>query len=797
MVLAVDVILMVVCAGLLALVVGLVHRIYHVHKGAGAAFSATVAPVISDAESMQISYADLVIGPLIAVGSSGKVYRGTFRGSPVAIKEVTVAGSAERVEQQLAPLIQTRHPSLSLCMGMARPKDKQKVYIVSEFMSRGSLHQLLHSTKMDITWQERMSIAASIVRAMLYLHTRQPPVLHRNLNSVNVLVNEEMVAKVADYGMSAISDRVREDVSVRPVWTSPEVLKSGKYSTKSDVYSFAMVLYELVTRSVPFAGRRDPTHVQTIRDITTGKRPPLPSGCPKELVNLLHRCWNNSPKARPSFADILPVIERLHDMRVDVRRLMTVHIDPDDEKSAGGRHDKHKKRNKSHKRAESSVPTEQWMIKFDEIKLGATLGVGSFGKVYEGTFRGKKVAVKMLHGGTVSEAQLEEFVNELNIMHTLRHPNTVLFMNACLEEPNMCIVMEHCARGSLFSILHDKSQHVDYSLIIKIAKEIAKGMNYLHLFTPPILHRDLKSLNILVDEDWNVKVGDFGMTEFKPDVDTNPNVVLGTPFWLAPEVMESQLFTEKADVYSYGMILWELFSRKSPFPDMNPHQAALAVLTDDARPTIPEYVPPRWRDLISECWARDASRRPSFKSVLKKLKVITNEGLPRLNLTTDNAHLYRKKHAVFAFRSKDQVTVFKSWGTGESKRGDWVIVGSGDDVYTCDAEIFEKTYEKVDGDEPNMYRKTGYTLAREMDKAFLIQTLEGTEHGAAGDFLAQNPVDGEQWPIDAETFKRTYERVPKSELKNLKPPTMSNASDRSSNAEIVSNDDLEYKYEEE
>jgi serine/threonine protein kinase len=104
---------------------------------------------------------------------------------------------------------------------------------------------------------------------------------------------------------------------------------------------------------------------------------------------------------------------------------------------------------------------------------------------------------------------------------------------------------------------------------------VAEGVYYLHSNTPPILHRDLKSLNILVDADWNIKVSDFGLTDFKPDVDKPHNLQLGTPFWMAPEAMEHQEFSEASDVYSFGMIIWEMFTRQVPFPNMNPHQVCL------------------------------------------------------------------------------------------------------------------------------------------------------------------------------------------------------------------------------
>jgi serine/threonine protein kinase len=109
-----------------------------------------------------------------------------------------------------------------------------------------------------------------------------------------------------------------------------------------------------------------------------------------------------------------------------------------------------------------------WMVNWDEIKLEEVIGHGSFGEVWVGMFRGKKVAVKLLNKGAISKSHLKEFVHELNIMCSLRHPNTVLFMGACLEEGHMCLIMEYCEKGNLFEILHDVSQPIDYNQIIKV-----------------------------------------------------------------------------------------------------------------------------------------------------------------------------------------------------------------------------------------------------------------------------------------------------------------------------------------
>eukprot|EP00741_Cyanophora_paradoxa_P022919 tig00021525_g22139.t1 len=139
-------------------------------------------------------------------------------------------------------------------------------------------------------------------------------------------------------------------------------------------------------------------------------------------------------------------------------------------------------------------------------------------------------------------------------------------------------------------------------------------------------------------------------------------------------------------------------------------------------------------------------------------------------LSESNARRYRKKVLVYAFRSTDAITCHKSWGESAGKKGDWVIVNcknvdsdnpDGEDVYTCDHQVFLKTYELVEG-RPHVYRKTGHIWASKMTKEFAVVTMEGIGRGKQGDWLAQNSLQSckEQWSIDAGVFERTYEPVP-------------------------------------
>lgn len=147
-------------------------------------------------------------------------------------------------------------------------------------------------------------------------------------------------------------------------------------------------------------------------------------------------------------------------------------------------------------------------------------------------------------------------------MESLRHPNIVMFMGACTKFPHLAIVLEYCANKSLWSVLQNRSIQLGWDDRKRISLEIARGMNYLHSFPTPIIHRDLKSLNILIDDFFKAKIGDFGWTRLKSEKMTNK---IGTFQWMAPEVIEGHRYSEKADVFSFGIILWEIASREPPY----------------------------------------------------------------------------------------------------------------------------------------------------------------------------------------------------------------------------------------
>ncbi|KAM0057624.1 putative dual-specificity kinase TKL-Pl-4 family [Helianthus debilis subsp. tardiflorus] len=201
--------------------------------------------------------------------------------------------------------------------------------------------------------------------------------------------------------------------------------------------------------------------------------------------------------------------------------------------------------------------TDVWEIDAKLLKFGNKVASGTFGDLYKGTYCSQEVAIKVLKPERIDADMLREFSQEVFIMRKIRHKNVVQFIGACTEPTKLCIVTEFMAQGSIYNFLHKQNSSFKLPLLLKIAIDISKGMSYLHQNN--IIHRDLKTANLLMDEHDVVKVANFGVAR----VQTESGVMTaetGTYRWMAPEVIEHKPYDHKADVFSFAIVLWELLT---------------------------------------------------------------------------------------------------------------------------------------------------------------------------------------------------------------------------------------------
>lgn len=267
----------------------------------------------------------------------------------------------------------------------------------------------------------------------------------------------------------------------------------------------------------------------------------------------------------------------------------------------------------------------------DDITLHQAIGRGAAGVVFKGVLRGSEVAVKRLMADATSADIVDEFELESAIMAGLRHPNIVLFMGSCFvpETKEMLLVMEFMEKGSLNDVLNNNKISLPFELVLHIALHAAKGMCFLHQSSPPIIHRDLKSHNILLDDKWNARISDFGITRIK-NLNNKKNTKqhiksMGTIYWTAPEVFEGHEHTEKSDCYSFGIVMWELVYRRIPYAGREPMAVALEVARSQLRPSIDNNIDATYKELMMECWAHNPDDRPDFDRIMQRLRAMSGQ----------------------------------------------------------------------------------------------------------------------------------------------------------------------------
>jgi len=287
--------------------------------------------------------------------------------------------------------------------------------------------------------------------------------------------------------------------------------------------------------------------------------------------------------------------------------------------------------------AESMLENTQ--VDRQELTWENLVGTGITAEVFKGVWRGKCVAIKRLNFTTRRSAQLKQevaFLRETGVIARISHENLVKFYGLAFDQQPYLLITEFCNGGTCYDLLHETD---GLELVIeqqlKMCCDVACAMEYLHKFRPQIIHRDLKSLNLLLAKIVTstsdvpcVKVSDFGLAKMK-DKDAEwgkMTVEAGTFHWMAPEVATGT-YDEKADIYSFAMVLFEFICQEIPFEDLEPIDV-LKSTSNGARPdmeAVPPTMPKALVDLMEVCWDHDSHKRPTFEYICKTLDAIVRK----------------------------------------------------------------------------------------------------------------------------------------------------------------------------
>lgn len=267
---------------------------------------------------------------------------------------------------------------------------------------------------------------------------------------------------------------------------------------------------------------------------------------------------------------------------------------------------------------------DEHTVDLSQLFLGLRFAHGAHSRLYHGIYKDEPVAVKIIRipdddeNGTLAARLEKQFNREVALLSRLHHPNVIKFVAACKKPPVYCVITEYLSEGSLRAYLH-KLEHKTLPLpkLMAIALDIARGMEYIH--SQGVIHRDLKPENVLIDQEFHLKIADFGIACEEVYCDALADDP-GTYRWMAPEMIKHKSYGRKVDVYSFGLILWEMVAGTIPYEEMNPIQAAFAVVNKNLRPAIPGDCPAAMAALIEQCWSLQPDKRPEFWHIVKVLE---------------------------------------------------------------------------------------------------------------------------------------------------------------------------------
>lgn len=261
-----------------------------------------------------------------------------------------------------------------------------------------------------------------------------------------------------------------------------------------------------------------------------------------------------------------------------------------------------------------------------------SVGTGGTAEVFKGTLDGQTAAIKQLFKHKKMNEKDEISLNrEVSVLAQITHPNLVKFFGVAFKDRPFRIITEFCEGGTAFDLIHNAPFRLKWPQRVKLCVDTAVGMNYLHSFTPQIIHRDLKSLNLLLENLVEkpshvpvVKVADFGLSRMKDPAQAKWGKMtcqVGTLHWMAPEVFAGHDYDESCDVYSYAMVMFEALCQEVPFEDTDP--GLIGQLTSKGvRPNlerVPKDCPKQLKELMMVCWSQDSKKRPKFDKIVEFL----------------------------------------------------------------------------------------------------------------------------------------------------------------------------------
>ncbi|KAJ0735753.1 putative protein kinase RLK-Pelle-LRR-I-1 family [Helianthus annuus] len=579
--------------------------------------------------------------------------------------DTSISGhGSEEFQTEIKMLHSLKHQNLVSIVGFCDENDEK--IIVNKFEARLSLARYL-SDPVTLTWTQRLKICLGIARALSYIHYdegRDFSVIHRDIKSYKILLDVKWEGKISGFELSTMQPAARRDdlLSDLPCgstgYVDPTYVKSERVTHKSDVYSFGVVLFEVLSGKkayIPdnkgvFLVKLARSHYEngTLSDIIdSGLQNQMDSQALKVFSETAYSCLKEQHSQRPNIDQVIFALEQALNLQlaynIPARNLENL-----------------------------KIPFHAIQLATENFSRKYYMGQDRYSYVYKAeldhfdsfAMKGNKtlelprrrstVTIKPILSREDTEGQ-QSFLSKIEPLTRNIHPNIVSLLGFCDEHDHMILVYEYLSNGNLGDYLSRKEKGANLTWVqrIKLCIDIARGLDYLHSTTDDkkkLIHRDIRSDNILLGENFKAKIANFGLTRFYPRGDEESTIyetkVTGTSGYMDPEYMWTGKLTAETDLYSFGVVLFEILTGRlaydSVYTKENEGGLAPIVRQHFKRGTLKELVDPELkkerdgknftpREGLNEdslntfyvigyrCLAEQQAQRPSIKDVIHEL----------------------------------------------------------------------------------------------------------------------------------------------------------------------------------
>eukprot|EP00929_Paragymnodinium_shiwhaense_P037789 TRINITY_DN2006_c1_g1_i1.p1 TRINITY_DN2006_c1_g1~~TRINITY_DN2006_c1_g1_i1.p1 ORF type:complete len:1139 (-),score=244.67 TRINITY_DN2006_c1_g1_i1:59-3475(-) len=506
------------------------------------------------------------------------------------VKQVNVgemtAGQQAEAHKEVGVLRQLSHPHIVAYFDTFF--DSGALCIVMEYADGGDLSSAIKTRKSEegdirgpFKEDEALSVFGQCMLALQYIHGKR--IVHRDIKSQNIFLMDVGSVKIGDFGIAKVQDSTTAAVGTvigTPTYFAPEICENQPYSSKVDIWAMGVVLFELLTLNLPFQSNNIPS---LVIKIVTLEVPALPDTISQPTAAVVSKMLQKAAADRPNAVDVLQMSA--------VKAVLAPTQD------------------------DSPVGWEQ----YEKIE---PLGRGAFGVAFLVRLRSftgttppmrviKTVELKHLTATAKKGAQAE-----VELLRRLAHPHIVAYFDFFIQDETLHIVLEYADGGDLAKTLRKRKEAQDpfnETDALMILRQCLLALTYIH--SKKILHRDIKSQNIFLMKSGDVKLGDFGISKVMDNTVAEAGTAVGTPAYLAPELCNSSPYGVKVDIWSLGVVLYELLTLQVPF-QANNMVATIMKIVNAEPPPLPDRCSSEASEIVKQVLHKQPDQRPTAAELL-------------------------------------------------------------------------------------------------------------------------------------------------------------------------------------